>query len=60
MRNIAKTLIALVVVLAGACAPALIPGTTVEDSEENRRVLELLNKYRKAVIGKNLDGVVGL
>ncbi len=57
MRIIAPLLVAL---LSAACAPALIPGTSVEDSEENRHVLEFLNKYRKAVIEKNVDGVVGL
>ena len=62
MRIIAPLLVALlsVVALGGACAPALIPGTSVEDSEENRQVLEFLNKYRRAVIDKNLDGVVSL
>lgn len=57
MRIIAPLLIAA---LACACAPTLIPGTSVEDSAENRQVLEFLNKYRRAVVDKNLDGVVGL
>ncbi|MBI1948104.1 MAG: hypothetical protein HYS27_20605 [Deltaproteobacteria bacterium] len=61
MRILAPLLIVtLIVMLAASCAPALIPGTSVEDSPENRQVLEFLNKYRKAVIEKNLDGVVGL
>lgn len=47
-------------VLASACTPSMIPGTNVEDTEDNRRVLEFLNKYRKAVIEKNVEGVVGL
>ena len=50
----------LLAALGSACTPSLIPGTTVEDSEENRAVLEFLNKYRKAVVDRNVEGVVGL
>lgn len=57
MRFLALLLLAA---LAGACTPSLIPGTNVEDTEENRQVLEFLNKYRKAVIDRSVDGVVGL
>lgn len=61
MRIIAPLLLATLLAQLGAgCAPKLIPGTSVEDSEENRQVLEFLNKYRRALIEKNLDGVVGL
>lgn len=42
------------------CAPSLIPGTNVEDSDENRRVIAFLGKYRKAVVQRNVDGVVAL
>ena len=50
----------LTIGVAGACTPSMIPGTNVEDTEDNRRVLEFLNKYRKAVIERNVDGVLGL
>lgn len=43
-----------------ACKPDLIPGTNVEDSEENRQVIEFLGKYRHAMIERSSDGVLGL
>jgi hypothetical protein len=45
---------------AAGCKPSMIPGTSIEDSDENRSILEFLGKYRRAVIEKNVDGVTGL
>lgn len=45
--------------LAG-CAPSLIPGTNIEDTDENRTVLEFLGKYRKAVTERSASSVVAL
>ncbi len=43
-----------------ACKTAMIPGTNVEDTPENRRVIEFLAKYRQAIMEKSPDAVVGL
>src|SRR4051812_10166127 len=48
----ASTLIALFAIwVAGAsgCATTQIPNTRVEDTEENREILEFVEQYRKAV-----------
>lgn len=45
---------------AASCKPDLIPGTSVEDSAENREVIDFLGKYRNAVVGRSPDAVVGL
>lgn len=42
------------------CKPSLIPGTNVEDTEENRQVIEFLGKYRNAMVERSTDGVAGL
>lgn len=42
------------------CKPDLIPGTNVEATEENRKVLDLLGKYRDAVMQRSADQVMGL
>lgn len=51
----------LFAVAGGAsCKPDLIPGTSVEDTAENRAVIEFLGKYRRAVVERSPDAVVGL
>lgn len=56
------TFCAVLTALAGvaSCKPDLIPGTTVEDTSENRDVIDFLGKYRDAVVGRSPDAVVGL
>lgn len=47
--------------LAGtACKPDLIAGTSVEDSEENRKVLEFLTRYQAAMQARSSADVVKL
>jgi hypothetical protein len=43
-----------------ACKPALIPGTSVEDSEENRAVLLFLARYQAAMQERSADKVAAL
>jgi hypothetical protein len=57
------TLFALLVVTlsaASGCKPDLIAGTQVEDSEENRKVLEFLTRYQAAMQSRKSDDVVQL
>jgi len=61
MRSMLLPVAAIVALLGSvSCKPELIPGTQVEDTEENRKVLEFLGKYRKAVVDRSPDGLVGL
>ena len=34
--------------VAFACAPRLIPGTEVEDTDDNQRILTLIEDYRRS------------
>ena len=59
MRFVVATILASVVLGLG-CKPALIPGTSIEDTDDNRHVIEFLAKYRTAILSRNPDQVVGL
>ena len=63
MRAVSIAFAALVAVpvFAGVgCKPDLIPGTSVEDNEANRKVLEFLGRYQQAMEAKDAEGVVQL
>jgi len=49
-----------VVLLVSACAPKMIPGTKVEDTKENRDVLEVLMAYKAALEERNVDAIITL
>ncbi len=53
-------MVTLTLVFVGGCKPDLIPGTQVEDSEENRKVLEFLTRYQAAMQARKVDAVVTL
>jgi hypothetical protein len=50
----------LIALIVTACAPSLIPGTRVEDTKENRTVLQVLGAYKVAVEGRDVDAVLAL
>ena len=54
--------VALVLALSAAsgCKPELIPGTQVEDSDENREVLTFLTRYQAAMQARKVDDVIKL
>lgn len=54
--------IALLLLLAVAtgCAPRKIPGTDLDDTDDTRAVLDVLQKYRSAVEKKDTDSLVKL
>lgn len=54
--------IALLLLLAVAtgCAPRKIPGTDLDDTDDTRAVLDVLQKYRSAVEKKDTDTLVKL
>ncbi|HTU57359.1 MAG TPA: hypothetical protein VMF89_02980, partial [Polyangiales bacterium] len=43
-----------------ACEPALIPNTRIEDTGDNREVVEFVEKYRLAVEARNSNALLAL
>jgi hypothetical protein len=58
MRN--SVAIAALFVLATACKPSLLPGTAVEDTADNRAVVDFVQEYSAAVEARSADAVMGL
>ena len=46
--------------LASACEPTLIPNTRVEDTGQNREVVDFIEKYRQAVEARNSPALLGM
>jgi hypothetical protein len=46
--------------LLGACAHAKIPRTDIDDTEENRAILEIVEEYKRAVEALDTDAVLAL
>lgn len=55
-----RTLTVLCFLPLAACKPSLLPGTTVEDNAENRRVVEFVQAYEQAIERRSADAVVAL
>jgi len=45
---------------AVACKPTYIPGTRIEETKENRAILDVVGAYKLAVETRNIEGVVAL
>jgi hypothetical protein len=56
MRKATLSLAVLALALS-ACSPKKIPGTDLDDTSDTRAVIEVLQKYRLAVEGKNPQAV---
>ncbi|MBS1152906.1 MAG: putative lipoprotein, partial [Myxococcaceae bacterium] len=56
-----KTTIAVLVLsLLVACTPKKIPGTEIDDNDDTRAILAVMEEYRKAVETKNAQTIVDL
>lgn len=57
-----STRIACAIALAAlsACKPALLPGTSIEDTPDNREVLAFMEQYRTAVESRSAENVLKL
>lgn len=54
-------LVALALVLGlAACTPSLIPGTPIQDTEDNRAILDVVRRYKLAFEAKDAPAVVAL
>lgn len=45
---------------ASACAHSKIPGTGIDDSEENRQIFKLVEEYKQAVERMDTDAIMSL
>jgi hypothetical protein len=59
-RAPALLLAAGALLLTPACAPKLIPGSQIEDTDETRAIIALIDSYRNAVEGRDADKLVKL
>jgi hypothetical protein len=53
-------LLALYLFVGAGCAHSTIPNTFVEDTKDNRRVLEFVDQYRKAVEARDIGALMSL
>jgi hypothetical protein len=53
-------ILSLVVVTLPACATHYIPNTDVEDSDDNRRIIDFCEQYRHAVESRNIPVLLKL
>jgi hypothetical protein len=59
--NPLKPLVMLLVVAVGSgCALRKIPGTEIDDNDDTRTILEVMETYRKAVESRNAQTIVDL
>jgi hypothetical protein len=58
--GLAAAVLAVWAAFATGCKPELIPGTSVEDSEENRAVLVFLTRYQSAMQERSPEKVAAL
>lgn len=55
-----RRILTVVPVLLAACGPRLISGTDVEDTDDNHRILALVDQYRRATEAKDVEAVSAL
>lgn len=60
LRIITPLLLAAVTLVMSACTTHYIPNTDVEDTEENRSVVQFCEKYRKAVENRDVGQLMAL
>lgn len=60
MRSILLPSLALLLPVLGGCARDVIPNTDVEDTAENREVIEFVEDYRRAVEERDVSGMLAL
>jgi len=49
------------VLFGGACAhPDYFAGTTIQRSEQNRKLIETVEQYRRRLLARNVDGLLVL
>ena len=57
--NVRSLLVCALLVLP-ACAPHLIPGTKIPDTEDSRAILDVMERYRAALEARDAKGIQAL
>lgn len=60
MRSLSIASLLLATLAFSACKPDMLPGTAVEDTKENRAVVDFLEEYREAVETRSAAQVLTL
>jgi hypothetical protein len=62
LRNLTLAMISVLVLgAAGSCAHQdFFPGTTIARSEENRKIIETVEQYRRRLVERNVEGLLVL
>lgn len=57
-----KTLLLLLLSLSllSGCAHTLVPGTTIDDTDDNRQIMEVLKSFKTALQNRNQEALLGL
>ncbi|HEX9049271.1 MAG TPA: nuclear transport factor 2 family protein [Anaeromyxobacter sp.] len=55
-----KTRLALLLAVAAACAPRLLPGTDVKDTPDTRAIYDVIQKWVNAMNARDVQGVLAL
>jgi ketosteroid isomerase-like protein len=55
-----RLLISASLALLAACGARRIPGTDIDDTDDTRAILQVMEKYRSAVEARDADGVLRL
>jgi hypothetical protein len=55
-----RALVSLACLWLCACEPSLIPNTRVEDTGDNREVVEFIERYREAVEARNVSALLSM
>lgn len=60
VRMLTRCLIAAALLLGTGCGRRLIPGTDIERSDDTEALIQLMEKYRQAVEGRDTEAVMKL
>jgi hypothetical protein len=60
MTNARRLLLPLVLMAVAACSPRLIPGTPLEETADNRAILDVLRQYKNAFEARDAASIAGL
>ena len=55
-----RLLLPLVLMAVAACSPRLIPGTPLEETADNRAILDVLRQYKNAFEARDAASIAGL
>jgi hypothetical protein len=60
MNRVAVVLLALIGGSTGCAHQEFFPGTTIARSEQNRRIIEVVEQYRRRLLERNVTGLLAL